>query len=191
MVYYLVNFELQIESYDFSKIRTKSDSNFYLNSILNQRGPRGATVFVGTSSGGSALRTIWILVDLGGQDKLIPLRVSDLLGTLGSRSDGEKIKKRKGAHLGFTVDRRWQGHALEVDVAGDSGVSGDGEGADELQHGAVITRVWSPSSFASYREGGERLEWPRVEASFGCLTNMSIPCEIWTTRRSGRCAALR
>jgi hypothetical protein len=45
-----------------------------------------------------------------------------------------------------------------VDVAGDSGVFGDGEGADELQHGAVITWLWSPSSFASCREGGERLE---------------------------------
>jgi hypothetical protein len=46
----------------------------------------------------------WILVDLGGQDQLIPLRVSDLLGALRSRSDGEKRKKREGTHLGFTVD---------------------------------------------------------------------------------------
>jgi hypothetical protein len=38
----------------------------------------------------------WILVDLGGQDQLIPLRVSDLLGALGSWLDGEKRKKREG-----------------------------------------------------------------------------------------------
>jgi hypothetical protein len=38
----------------------------------------------------------WILVDQGGQDQLIPLRVSDLLGALGSRSDDEKRKKREG-----------------------------------------------------------------------------------------------
>jgi hypothetical protein len=46
----------------------------------------------------------WILVDLGGQDQLIPLRVSDLLAALGSWSDGEKRKKKEGAHLGLTVD---------------------------------------------------------------------------------------
>jgi hypothetical protein len=33
-----------------------------------------------------------------------PHNIGDLLGALGSRSDGEKRKKREGAHLGFTVD---------------------------------------------------------------------------------------
>jgi hypothetical protein len=41
MIYYLLFFKLQVESYELSKIWMKSDLKFYLNLVLNQEPTRG------------------------------------------------------------------------------------------------------------------------------------------------------
>jgi hypothetical protein len=55
----------------------------------------------------------------------------------------------------------------------------------------VITLVWSPSSIASCREGGERLELGMAEECFGRALKGSIPYEIGQTKCICRCIGSR
>jgi hypothetical protein len=48
MVYYLLIFELQIKSYEFPKIRHKSDSNFCFKLCLNWGSPHVVFLLVRT-----------------------------------------------------------------------------------------------------------------------------------------------
>jgi hypothetical protein len=58
MIYYLLFFELQIKRYELPKFGLNSDSNFYLNSVLNRGSTHGGFILGHTDSGGSDLGAV-------------------------------------------------------------------------------------------------------------------------------------
>jgi hypothetical protein len=52
MVYYLLILDAWFERYGFSKFQLKSDSNFYVESVLNRGRTRGEFSFADTGSEG-------------------------------------------------------------------------------------------------------------------------------------------
>jgi hypothetical protein len=58
MVYYLLFFELQTKRYELSKFGLNSDSNFYLNFVLNRGSTCGGFLLGHTDSGESDLGAV-------------------------------------------------------------------------------------------------------------------------------------
>jgi hypothetical protein len=74
MVYYLLFFELQIKSYDFSKIWMKSDSISVFNNLFESETDTWR-VLVGAYRFGRIHNVErWILLDLDAPDRPVPVR---------------------------------------------------------------------------------------------------------------------
>jgi hypothetical protein len=115
---------------------------------------------------------------LDAPDRPVPVRISDLIWCLRSRSDGEKSKGGNSpVQVRFPANFLRRDSGQKVDVGEVLGLLGDRGGTDDVQTSEAKGMVWAALQISCRISKGRLPEWLRATATFG-------------SHRSGRFAAL-
>jgi hypothetical protein len=166
MVYYLLFSELQIKSYDFSKTWINSDLKNLFEFYFDPRLATWRFLIGGYLFGWISSAVRWIKRWLDALDRSVPIRLSESIWSVRSKSDGREESGRESHRLGFPAGRRRRGLIQALDDGDGPVVPGGDGGADGVRNIKARAVVETVSSTVSSSEGEGRLGEARAPVCF-------------------------